>query len=274
MKYKVVALDLDGTLLNEKGQVSDENMSVLQELKKLGVKVVISTGRTYTAFKGFYRQLNLVDPIISCNGAYIYDPGNEKILKGHPLNDDLIHKIIDIFEKNDVFYQYYTPETIYAKGVHYLVEKWLKLNEGFSDEDKINVIVNSDIAQFISENDGRIFKVLGIEMNQEKYDKVYAEFKKIPELEVVQSFGGAIDIMVKGATKGLGLSDVCDFFNVPIEESVAMGDHFNDEDMIKRAGLGVAMENAHPDIKAIADDIAPINTKNGVALYLKKLYNL
>lgn len=267
--YKLVAIDLDGTLLNDDKNISAHNYNILQEIIAKGIKVVIATGRTYTAAKQYHNTLKLDTPIISCNGGYIYNPKTQRVLSGTEISKFKVDKILKVLKKHEVFFQFYTAKSIYAKELKYLVENWNERNKILSDEDKINIELIDVKENFLQNINDPIYKFLAIEKDKEKYEAIIKDLNEIADLEIVSSFSGAIDIMTSGISKGNAVEEVCKYYNIDLEESIGIGDNNNDISMLLKAGLGIAMKNGTELAKKSASVIAEENTDDGVGKILE-----
>lgn len=270
MNKKLIALDLDGTLLDNNHKINKETKEYLINLQKQNFKIIISTGRTFTAAKRYHNELNLNTPLVSCNGGFIYDPINKEILNGHPINKKDLIEIFHILEKHNSFFQFYTADTIYSTEIKYLLEAWTKENKHLDENSKINIkIINNSFEELNSINES-IFKLLVIEEDEKKYKMLWDKFDSMENIEIVSSFKGAIDIMVKGISKGEALKFMANYLKIPMEDTLAIGDNNNDATMLKSANIGIAMENATPLAKDNANFITSSNENNGVLKALKK----
>lgn len=269
MKIELVALDLDGTLLNNAHEITQETIDIIEALKEKNIKVVIATGRTFTAAKRYHNLLKLNTPLISCNGGFIYKPDTDEIIDEHPIEKTTLEETFDILENEEIFYQFYTRKTIYSKEIKYLLENWIHQNKQLDSEDRINIELVAHPSEVLSKKK-EIFKLLIIEENKDIWNKIYQQMKKFDDLELVSSFEGALDIMVKNVTKAQGLQKVCDYYNIPIENTLAIGDNNNDAEMLKTAKIGIAVENATTIAKNAADYITASNEENGVLKALKR----
>jgi Cof subfamily protein (haloacid dehalogenase superfamily) len=270
METKLVVLDLDGTLLNDAHEITTETKEYLEELKSKGIKIVIATGRTFTAAKRYHNELKLDTPLISCNGGFIYDPIQEKVIDGHAIRKPTVLKIFQILLKNNTFFQFYSADKIYSTEIKYLLEAWSEENKNLEAEDIINIEIIDDPIKIIETTDESIFKLLAIEEDPETYNKLMDSLKTIDEIELVSSFTGAIDIMEKGITKGMALEFIANYLNIPMEQTLAIGDNNNDATMLKAAKIGIAMENATTLAKDNANELTDTNLNNGVLKALQK----
>lgn len=270
METKLVVLDLDGTLLNDQHEISTETKIYLEKLKSKGIKIVIATGRTYTAAKRYHNELALDTPLISCNGGFIYDPVTEKVIDGHPISKTTVTKIFNILLEHNTFFQFYSANKIYSSEIKYLLADWTEENKHLDERDIINIEIIDDPLKTLMMINESIFKLLAIEEDPDTYKKLMDTLSVIDEIELVSSFKGAIDIMEKGITKGMALEFVANYLNIPMNQTLAIGDNNNDAAMLKAAKIGIAMENATNLAKNNANEITDTNINNGVLKALKK----
>src|SRR6056297_2040968 len=195
METKLVVLDLDGTLLNDAHEITAETKDYLEKLKSKGIKVVIATGRTFTAAKRYHNELKLDTPLISCNGGFIYDPIQEKVIDGHAISKATVLKIFKILLENNTFFQFYSADKIYSTEIKYLLEAWTEENKNLEEKDIIDIEIIDDPLHIIDNTQESIFKLLAIEEDPEIYNELMNSLKTIDEIELVSSFTGAIDIM-------------------------------------------------------------------------------
>lgn len=272
--YKLVALDLDGTLLNSKKEISTYNMKVIKKLEDSGIRIVLATGRTFTAAYHYYLELGLNTPIISCNGGFIYNPKNDEVIFGKPIIESSLVNIIELLDKLNIYYQYYSAKKVYTKRIAFLTEEWTKMNLKLSREAQINIEVISKPLNEIRKRKEEIYKVLLTDKDESVVELVMKELSKDKSLEFVVSVGNSLDIMAAGITKGAALERMANFYNIGMEDVISIGDNHNDISMIENAGCGIAMENSETHIKKFADIVAPTNNENGVGVILNEIFNL
>ncbi|MBP1992033.1 Cof-type HAD-IIB family hydrolase [Paenibacillus eucommiae] len=233
--YKLLALDMDGTLLNEESLISEENRQAIHAALEAGVTVIFSTGRGVQSALPFAVELGLQTPMITANGSEIWRaPGN--LLKRHKLSADLVRRLHTVAVKYDSWWWAYAVEGMYN------TENWIEdidspewLKFGFFTE---NLTVLSEIRQLVA---------------------------AWGELEITNSHPSNLEINPRGISKASGLLELCEVLNISMSEVVAMGDSENDTAMIRKAGLGVAMGNAQEGVKLIADHVTVTNNEHAVA---------
>lgn len=272
--YKLVAIDLDGTLLNPDKRISNYNRKVINTLSDMGIKVVIATGRTFTAANHYYIDLGLGTPVISCNGGFIYDPINEEVLLGKAIDPESLNEIIDFYDDLGAYYQYYGAKAIYTKKIAYLTAEWSEKNKELPEEAKINIEVVKNPKIEIEKRKEDIYKVLITDENKEVINEVWEKFSSNKKLELVVSVGNSLDIMASGITKGNAVSFLGEYYDIPMDQIIAIGDNHNDISMIKMAGCGIVMANSEELVKEHGDKIALSNSENGVGVILNEIFQL
>ena len=232
--FKLIALDMDGTLLDEKGLVSDENCQAIEEAQANGIHVVLSTGRSILTCGEYAKSLNLSSYLVTVNGSEIWDcSGN--LHERNVLHSDFIQMMWERAKANnthfwavatDKVWRDQMPEDIFA-------HTWLKFGFDIDDDS-----LRETILQWLLSN---------------------------RQLEISNSSPTNIEVNPAGVNKAKGLIKVCSRLGISMEEVIAMGDSLNDIEMIKAAGCGVAMGNAQNELKKAADWITDTNVEDGVA---------
>ncbi|MBS4536594.1 HAD family phosphatase [Clostridium sp. D2Q-14] len=271
MKYKLIAIDMDGTLLDKEEKVSEKNKEAIKRATEKGVKVVISTGRIFTSAIYYAKLIGIMTPIIACNGAYISEYDRENVLLQHPINQEDMEKLIEIFEKNNLYYHFYDNENFYTTDLDYNSLKYYEWNKKQKEENKININVLKNPVEYIKKNNVKVYKVVIMDEDIEKITNIREELSLYENIEVVSSWHGSLDIMYKGVSKGKALKELCKIYGISREEVIAIGDNENDLSMLEFAGTSVAMENGIDLVKEYADIVTETNDNNGVAKAIEKL---
>jgi Cof subfamily protein (haloacid dehalogenase superfamily) len=253
---RLVAIDLDGTLLNDSKQVSNQTVSALCALPRRGIKVVIASARPPRSVRPIYRLLQLDTLQINYNGAMIWDEPAKTAVFHSPMPGQLVAEIIDV--ARDWF-----DEVIVACEI---MDRWYT--------DRIDDAHTTET--------GRLFKpdviapLHTFTCFQITKLNLLADPKSISQLEpllyktfgdrviILQSDDNLIQIASPAAGKSTALQWVADHYQIPMQQVMAIGDAPNDVGMLQLAGVSIAMENARPVVKAVADWIAPSNNNHGV----------
>jgi len=265
---KLVVSDMDGTLLNKEGRISPQNEKAIQSAREMGVPFVLCSGRIYSAVKPYAEYLKLKAPIIGCNGAIIKSPETGEVLYINEMNPEVVCEVVDIFRKYDHYFHFYDEDTVYAEKRGPLFDYIEKMSKKLGGSG-----IKTEIVEDVKTIVGKSVQVLKMGFNMiddEVTPKIIEEVKNIKGLTVVQSAPSLMDIMNEDVSKGKALEALANIFNISTDEIMAMGDNDNDEDMIRTAGVGVAMGNARDAVKAVADDVAVHHEEDGVAWALEK----
>ena len=273
MKYKLIVSDMDGTLLGDDHQLTEENKIALSKALQKGIKIVPASGRIYDSAKEHFDFLDINTPLIACNGGIIKETKTNKLIYKNSVPNDICLKIIDVFEKNEIYYQLYSENTMMCKNLSPDDKK--KTQERLKNffNNKVNVHFGDDLKEEVSKH--QILKLIAIdERDMDKLKRVREDLSKIEDIEITSSWYNNIEIMHKGANKGEALKALIKYLGIDIKEVIAFGDNYNDLPMIELAGLGVVMGNADDAVKEKADYVTSTNVENGVAEALYKFLEI
>jgi Cof subfamily protein (haloacid dehalogenase superfamily) len=271
-KIKLIACDMDGTLLDDDKQISRENIEAIAKLKTRGIYFVIATGRHDSMVKSYLDTLGLEMPVISCNGAMVREPFSNHLFSSIPLLSDQVLVIIQACKLHHADYHIYARDVIYGETLTSRMFYYNERNKTLPDRDKIKLLVSRDFKKYVADNTGELYKVLIIPPRQEDFIAIQKEIFKSTGLHAFQSDSELLDVSQKGITKAHAIQVLCNELNIDRSETAAIGDQLNDLDMIEYAGVGVAMKNAVPRVKEAAQIITETtNHQNGVAEALERL---
>nr|WP_312579528.1 Cof-type HAD-IIB family hydrolase [Sedimentibacter sp.] len=270
MNYKLCVCDMDGTLLNSAGLISIENEIALKKLQEMGIEVIIASGRTDLMMKSYIKQLELKGHIICCNGGLVKKIETGDVVYKSPIDNETAKKVIKYCFENTVNFLVYTIDMVYSNKENKRARFYENLNLSMSQEfhipieymeyDDINRLLNKDI-----------FKVLIIEKDDERKNLIAKHFSEEPNLAVVTSAKGLLDIMASGVSKGNAIKKISEELKINLKQVIAFGDNYNDLEMFDAVGFPVAMENAVEDIKAHSKFITRSNDAAGVAYAIENL---
>ena len=264
--YNLIALDIDGTLLNSEKKITKEVFDSIQKAKLAGKKVVLSTGRPLPGVTPLLKELNLCDDgdfVICFNGAIVQEVKTNRVISNIEMCFDDFKLIHEFSKKHNTNIHINTPTSLVIP-----VDKPSKYTVRESQ------MCNLDIISMKEEdiNDDITFCKIMVVDEPEILDEI---IKEIPQslkdkYTVVKSAPFFLEFLNKKAHKGNALLALCDSINLPIEETIAVGDEENDQHMIQVAGLGVAMGNARQSIKDIANHITDTNNNHGVSKVIEE----
>jgi Cof subfamily protein (haloacid dehalogenase superfamily) len=237
---KLLVTDLDGTILDENHSLSDETLKVLKEFKSIGYDITFATGRSTPSALPFIKRANIELPVILFNGCMIFDPRRLKPMRVHYLGA-IASNVAEKIPR-------YVSQMIFTEDGIYLMNPSEGL-EGYLQRDKIKYEVLSSIREIDLDN---VVKMMLVGL-KEVLDDLYEELQFIDEASIVRSEDDLIEIIPKGVNKGTALLELSEILGVDLKDIVAIGDSMNDIEMIRLAGLGVAVGNAREPVKIVAD---------------------
>ena len=287
--YKLVAIDLDGTLLNSYGEVSNENKHAIKNAINKGVEVVLSSGRIGDSVESIAHDLSVNNYYISGNGSMLYNMQEDKIEYENFIEKEKMLKLIKICEENSIYYSIYTENMVITKSLKYNVAFYNYENSKKAFDKRTNINIVQNIYEYVKNlKNNKFLKITICDDSEIIFSRIIDKFKKINNIDVLDVAHMSRKIIKEGTEevpveyyyteitnknvdKWTAIEILIKKLNIKREEVIAIGDNMNDKLMIKNAGIGVAMGQANPKIKEIADFITQDNNNNGVANILNKL---
>lgn len=256
MTIKLIALDMDDTLLDSKLAISPRAGAAIRKAAAQGIKVTIATGRMYRAALPYAQELGLDVPLITYNGGLIKSCLSGETLRHCPIEKDIAREVLALCREQNLYIQTYVDDTLYVKENN-------EYSELYSRMSRVPAIA---IGDSIYAGDEPSTKML-IMSTQEGIREIYSNFKTVfgNKLSLAISKPTFMEITHPDVNKGKALAYLADKLRIKQEEVMAVGDSGNDVDMLKYAGWGVAMGNASAAVKAIARLETSSNDADGVA---------
>lgn len=272
-QIKLIACDMDGTLLDDQKNITTGNKEAVQRLKNdTDVRFVIATGRHDSMIGDYMDELGIDMPVISCNGALIREPRSGKLYSAVALDTEHILEVIRICKEFGADYHIYEKDVIYGEALTGKMVYYKERNKILSEGRTINLVVDPDYENFIRDHEGSLLKVLILPVREEDFAPISDEIAARTGLTAFQSDRILLDVMQKGISKASAIETLCRELEIEQHETAAIGDQLNDLDMIEYAGTGVAMNNAVPRIKDAAQLVTEnCNNNSGVAEALGRL---
>jgi len=257
----LVAIDVDGTLLNTRWEITDDIESAINNAIARGIHVTLASGRNRMGLLRVINRLGLSQPYISSGGALVADYPDGQIISHNPVPREESRVIVGLARTKSVGIFFESQDCIYAEAGLDVIERIKPLND-------TNVVVVDDILQ-AGPNDPTKVTIVGdrdalLSIEREIHRRnqaVHLTYSTPIYMEVTQS----------GVNKGSALTRLAEHLHISLERVVAIGDANNDISMFDVAGLAVAMGNAPAEVKKAADLVAPTNDENGVAWVLRRL---
>lgn len=272
LRIRIVALDLDGTLLDSQKRLSAANRASLEAAAGMGVQIVPTTGRFFGMMPQSIRDLPFVRYAITINGAQVYDRKTDAAIVRDEIPLEMAIDLMRLLDGYDVIYDCYRSDwgwmtaALQAKAEDYATDAhYLKMVREFR---KPVVDLKGHLAATAAEGD--VQKVMLFARNApgcEEVTKAIAEevAKHFPSIKVTASTRNNLEFNIASAHKGNALKRFAEHLGLTLANCMAIGDGMNDLTMIEAAGVGVAMANAHPLVRAAADKITLSNDEDGVA---------
>jgi len=261
MSYKLFVADMDGTLLNDDKKLSDKNIQAIKKLQDFGIKFAVATGRHDSMIKSYLKHLDLHVPVISCNGAIVREPFSDQIFLSEALRQEQSLKVIDICKERNADFHIYGHESIFGEKLNHKMLYYHNLNKSLPSEEQTKLVKVPDCKDAVLNDSEPLYKFLIISDRNKDLLDIMDGLAKIDGLTACQSMPTLCDVMKEGVSKAFALQKLSESLGIMRKEIVAIGDQFNDIDLIEYAGLGIAVANAEDALKKKAD-IVTISNNN------------
>ena len=266
-KTKILFTDIDGTLLDDKQEIPQVNRNAIEQLIKEGHKIVLTTGRALSGTTGQAEKLGLTFDgcyIIAFNGGEIYDSYRKETLYKCCIPMDVAARIFAICEEQNVHVQTYDSKYVLAKKESAFMDRYCK-------EVATESRVDPGLPYSLEAEPSKLLL-----LSYDDHDKLYEMKRLILEAEgdIVDAFfssKGLLEVVLKGTNKGAGIKRLCNILNIPLENSVGVGDGINDIPLLETAYVGAAMKNALDEVKEAGNYVTERdNNEGGLAEVIEK----
>ncbi|MED4400418.1 Cof-type HAD-IIB family hydrolase [Metabacillus fastidiosus] len=280
---KLIAIDLDGTLLSSHYQISKENIQAIRHAQKAGHIVIICSGRAPEDIAALSAKFDLDCPIAGSNGTVV-------IINGKEISNISMDKKT-VFSASKLLDQFKSPYRVYTNYGVFIEAAWAeRFSEIFQQYKEIKDTVSifeykmlteepietdtlkifHQIDDLLSLKNIKVQKFFIPTLIQSTKEELISAFQKMEEVALTSSGPTNIEIMDKNGNKSNGIKTLAKYFGIPLENTIAIGDNFNDLPMMEAAGLSVAMGNGDPKVKELCDIITLTNDEHGVAYAIEK----
>ena len=261
---KLIAIDLDGTLLNEKKEISEYSLSVLRRAVEAGVYITVASGRRYSDVMDFSEAIAPGQPVICANGAMACLNDPYECVYCECLPKARLRSVVELLEKEKCYYHVYCDDGSVMESRTANPGLKRKLNcYDYQGE----VLTGDEMPKYVG--DGAL-KVVTFIPDREKVARVRSAMEKIDGLEINSSWWDNLEMLEAGVHKGAAVRALAERLNLPMEQVMAIGDNENDLSMFEVAGLSVAMGNGTDRAKESADWVTLTNEEDGVAHAIEK----
>ena len=282
---KLIASDMDGTLLNHNHKIPKENVELINYAKNQGIEFIVATGRAYYEALPALNEENINCDVISFNGGIVYDK-NGNIISITPMLPKDLYYTIEILKSFDISYQLYTKNTIYTTSIETDINAYIDLirSNGYEPDvehlraeaqQKLDVGYITEVENielYLNEKENPPIKIIAISNDISKLENAAKLLSENTSISVTSSGANNIEIMHKNATKGEALKEIAKIYGINLENAVAIGDNLNDQAMLDIVGYSVAMKNGNTILKEQAKYVTEkTNSEGGVADTIFKL---
>ena len=264
MKYRLVALDLDGTLIDSQLQIRSETIEALSRVRAQGVQVMIVTGRHHGAAYPYWRQLELELPAICCNGTYMYDFRAGRPLASNPYTMQEACSLLELIRQNGIYTMIYADDFMAYERESLHVNKLLEWSATLPQDVRPR-IDRVDSVEHMLEGCDTVWKFATAGDDLPIMSACAANLERSLGLSCEWSAHNRLDISHAGNSKGKRLDRWIAEHGIAREEVIAFGDQQNDVEMLRVAGLGVAMGNSRAEVRECADWVAGSNDSDAIA---------
>lgn len=286
--YKLIAIDLDGTMLDSYGNVTENTKNVIKRTIQKGSEIIIASGRPIDSIKTIAEEIGSKKYFIAGNGALIYDMQKDEIIYNKFLSRQKVLEIIKICEENSIAYNIYTEQTVLTTALKYNVLYYQKENLKKEESKQTKISIIEDMYEYVkNKKEEKFLKITICDDTQTVFQSIIRKLRKIEGVEVLDVSHMSrktikqgteeitveyyyAEISMQNVDKWYAIEHLMQKMGIQKEEVMAIGDNVNDKKMIQEAGLGVVMEGSTPEVTKIADYITTTNNKEGVAKALEK----
>lgn len=268
LNIKLCVFDLDGTLLNSNGDISNDTIESIKKLKSKNILYTIATGRIDYLARRYQREIESELPIVCCNGSLIRDLDNNTLYK-KTLNFNIIEELVEFYNYYKLDFMFYNEECVLTSPNN----PRIRLLEDFINkcipQDKFEFkVLKDDIHKYSNMN---FLKALVTIDDRGKLLDIQSKLsEKFEDLSVVSSSKVLLDIMPNSINKGTGVYNLCKLLGIKYENVCAFGDNFNDIEMMQSAGVSISPENAEDSIKKLSTYVTKSNDDDGIAFAINE----
>jgi Cof subfamily protein (haloacid dehalogenase superfamily) len=281
---KLIAIDLDGTLLNEENKISRKNIDAIEFAQANGVEVVIATGRAHFDVQNIFKETKLKTWIVGANGATIHQPNGE-LFHSVSINRQDAFQILNWLEQEEYYYEIFSNDSILSpqNGRELLaieIDRAKSANPEVSTDQLIEAAAKqygqtglSFITSYkeLIDTDINVYNILAFSFDEEKLQKGKTHFKHLKNVTMVTSAKHNFEFEHKKASKGIALEILANKLTMNLADTAAVGDSFNDLSMLRIVGRSAAMGNALEEIKNSCQEVTLTNVDDGVAHFIYSL---
>lgn len=268
---RLVGVDLDGTLLNDDKELTEELKNAIKKLTDKGIYFVPITGRPLSGIPDCIREIDEIEFAITSNGSQITNLRTDTAIFSFPIDNKTTNEIIDILENENCMYEVFADSVGYIKQEEYDSHKKRFSGTPFGEYLFQSRRVTPSIKELFSSTDKEADEIFILCENEEDRNRIAYQMAQIKSIQLCLIADKFLEITKKNVDKGNALETLCKHFKIKLEDTIAFGDGENDLQFMEKAGIAIAMENAVDEVKQKADFITKSNNDNGVYEILKQI---
>lgn len=261
--YKIMFFDLDGTLLTDEKEVLEENKVALKRAQENGIEIALCSGRQKNFIEKYKEAVGTGDYIISTNGSGIYDLKNNEEIFACEVDKNLVYNLYNLSIQNEYLIRLDTRYARYVNTMKYSIFDEISMEEEINSFLERNKILQVTIGTKSEENTDKIIEYLK--------EKSYVKVENKYPVNINNETLWMINVINTSVSKGNAISGLCKYLKINLQDAIAFGDDLNDISMMKTVGMGVAMENAMPEVKELAKVVIGHNNRPSIAEFIDKI---
>lgn len=262
-RYDLISFDMDGTLLNREHRISGPTKEALDLAVSHGKTVVLSTGRSVAELAEYDKELEHIRYYICENGALLFDSFEKRIIYSMTIPQEMVSEVLKITEPEDVMIYIASNGQNMSNRNDVMRMEHFHMGQ-YKEQALRTAVLHEDIIASYRREPFPVEKMNLSCVSVELRETLYNSLSKLP-LTIAYSEETALELSPLNVSKALGLQKLCDHLSIPLERTIAVGDSNNDAEIMKTAGLAIAMGNSLPKIKEMCDAIVADNNHNGCA---------
>lgn len=271
---RILAIDIDGTLLNSKSILEKKTIDSLRELEEIGVRIVLNSGRVFSSVMYYARQI-FKNPVVIANNGAILGSDYDNIIKSYPLEDEVVDRLYSLSKENKLDFHFYDLDTYYSDTFNERKLKHLLKDPNVDGDYSVNLsITDNPLIDLRAKNHKAYkFQLNGVSEDDEIVKIIKNEFND--KLYFTSSINGVVEMMTKNVSKLETLKEFAKITGLKTSNIAAIGDGLNDYEMLSGAEISFAMGNSKDELKEIANHVVRDNDNGGIieACEIIKEYN-
>lgn len=260
---RILAIDIDGTLLNSKSILEKKTIDALRELEEIGVRIVLNSGRVFSSVMYYARQI-FKKPVVIANNGAILGSDYDNIIKSTPLEDEVVDRLYSLSKENKLDFHFYDLDTYYSDTFNESKLKHLLKDPNVNSDYSVNLSITDNPLEVLRNKNHKAYKfqINGVSEDDEIVKIIKNEFND--KLYFTSSINGVVEMMTKNVSKLETLKEFAKITGLKTSNIAAIGDGLNDYEMLSGVEISFAMGNSKDELKEIANHVVRDNDNGGI----------